>query len=118
MSLIFTLKLFFAAVNVLFGIVTLLQPQRAMKLIGLEATNKFVVAEVRIGWGGLYLALGLGALVLRLYPTAFLMFSFAYMGMALTRIVTGVIDRSLWNRVTVAALIFEVVCAVIFLVEA
>lgn len=117
MTVLFNVKLVLAAINVVLGLLVLAQPRRLAALIGLQTSSPLVLTELRVQFGGLYIALGGAALLLRAYPTAWLMLGLAYAGMALTRIVCGALDRHLWNRVTLIALLFELVCAGVFIAE-
>jgi|GEM_PF-1656776 hypothetical protein len=118
MSPLYALKLAAALLVLVFGIISLIAPKRLAASVGLGASEPNGTAEIRIGWGGLYTALGLGALLLRLYPTAFIMLAFAFGGMALTRLLLGFANRALFrNRVYAFALAFEIACALIFVSE-
>lgn len=89
MSPLYALKIVAAVLVLAFGILSLIMPRRLAASVGLGSAEPNGIAEIRIGWGGLYTALGLAALLLRLYPTAFIMLAFAFGGMALTRLVLG-----------------------------
>lgn len=118
MSPLYALKIVAAVLVLAFGILSLVAPRRLAASVGLGSAEPNGIAEIRIGWGGLYTALGLAALLLRLYPTAFIMLAFAFGGMALTRLVLGLANRALFrNPVYGFALGFEVACALIFVSE-
>ncbi len=117
MSLLFVAKLALAGANVLFGLVGLLRPDLIARIIGVRAESAQGRAELRIQYGGMYVALGVGALLLQFYPVAFVMFGLAYAGMALTRLALIVREAALRTPLNVGLLAFEVICAGVFIAE-
>jgi len=117
MSIIFVAKLVLAVVNVVFGLVGLVRPDLIARVIGVQADSSQGRAELRVQYGGMYVALGIGALLLRFYPVAFVMFGLAYAGMALTRLALLIREQPLRTPLNVGLLAFEVICAGVFIAE-
>jgi hypothetical protein len=117
MSLIFIAKLVLAGANVLFGVVALLRPDLIARIIGVQAEGAQGRAELRIQYGGMYVALGVGAILLQFYPTAFVMFGLAYAGMALTRLALMAREAALRTPLNIGLLALEVICAGVFIAE-
>lgn len=108
------LKIIASFASILFGVVAIIQPVMIANFAGLGASTARGIAEVRINWGGLFIALGLGAIALNTMP-AYHLFGVGYGGLALMRLIEGVRDRALWDRGFVVTLLFEIASAVIFL---
>ncbi len=117
MSVIFVAKLALAVVNVLFGIAALLRPDLIARVIGVQAESAQGRAELRIQYGGMYVAMGAGAILLQFYPVAFVMFGLAYAGMALTRLALIAREQPLRTPINLGLLAFEVICAGVFIAE-
>lgn len=116
-SVIFIAKIVLAIVNVVFGVVALLRPDLIARVIGVQADSAQGRAELRIQYGGMYVAMGVGVLVLQFYPLAFLMFGIAYAGMALTRLALIVREAPLRTPLNAGLLVFEALCAGVFIAE-
>ena len=108
------LKLLLAVANVLFGVVSLVAPKRLAEAVGLGVDTPDGLAEIRNGWGGLYLALGLTLLVLQAVP-AYQVAGAMYAGMGVTRLAQMLTQKSLRTPIQAGILAFEAVSAVIFL---
>lgn len=108
------LKIIAAFASVVFGVVAIVQPILIAQFAGLDASSTRGTAEVRINWGGLFIALGLGAIALNT-PDAYRLFGIGYAGLAVMRLVEGLRQRALWDRGFVVTLLFEAASAIIFL---
>ena len=75
------------------GLLGLLAPNVAAAFTSLRPEGLLGRSEIRATYGGLFLALGAGALVLR-SPEVFLMLGLAWLGAAAGRLVSVVVDRS------------------------
>lgn len=117
MSIIFIAKLVLAGANVLFGLVALLRPDLIARVIGVQAESAQGRAELRIQYGGMYVAMGVGAILLQFYPVAFVMFGLAYAGMAITRLALIGREKALRTPLNIGLLVFEVICAGVFIAE-
>lgn len=117
MSVIFIAKLVLAGVNVVFGLVALLRPDLIARVIGVQAESAQGRAELRIQYGGMYVAMGVGAILLQFYPVAFVMFGLAYAGMAITRLALLGREKALRTPLNIGLLVFEVICAGVFIAE-
>ena len=108
------LKIIMAIASIVFGVITLLQPQRVAELasLGIEGTRG--KAEVRINWGGLFIGLGAGAIILQ-SPEAYQLFGIGYAGLAIMRVLEIAIDRSIVDRGYIVTLVFEALSAIVFL---
>lgn len=78
------LQLIVAFTVVLFGLVSLFAPVQLGKAVGLTGDDKGV-AELRIGWGGLYVAMGAGALLLGT-PAVYQLVGLMFGAMGITRL--------------------------------
>lgn len=113
MSLPEILKIAAALATALFGLYALARPKAAAALVSIDASSKTGAAEMRIAWGGVFIALGLGVIIINA-PKAYLLLGLAYAGAAVVRIVSLLMDSALMSRIFTINLIFEIVSAVIF----
>ncbi|MFM7322463.1 MAG: DUF4345 family protein [Armatimonadota bacterium] len=74
------------------GVLGLVAPRVAGRLVGLAPTGPRGLSELRATYGGLFLAMGTACLVLR-HPAAFAVAAAAWIGAALARCISLVIDR-------------------------
>lgn len=108
------LKLLAALASLIFGVVALLRPRIVARMAGVGTDTAKGEAEVRISWGGLFIALALGVIILN-SPQAYQLFGIAYLGTFIVRIGTIAADRSLLDGGFIVSGLFELVSAVIFL---
>jgi hypothetical protein len=107
------LRMFIAITLILFGAAALVAPLALGKAVGLSANAKGQ-AEIRIGWGGLYLAMGAGALWLS-SPAVYQLIGLMFGAMALTRIAHILRNRRLMDGAYLGILAYEVVVAALCL---
>ena len=107
------LRIFVAITLVMFGIAALIAPVALGKAVGLSVNAKGR-AEIRIGWGGLYLAMGAGALWLSSAPV-YQLIGLMFGAMALTRTAHILLNRRLIDGAYLGILAYEVVVAVLCL---
>lgn len=74
------------------GLLAFLKPAAVYGFTGLSASGARGVSEVRAVFGGLFVALGVAPLVLG--TTAYHMLGYGYLAIAVTRIVSILVDRS------------------------
>jgi hypothetical protein len=94
-----------AALTALIGLAAFLAPRLMLRLVRLQPVAPDAVAEGRAGFGGMLLALGLGAILLA-QPLVTLVLGAAWGMAAAGRLVSMIVDRAL-SRPNVAALAFE-----------
>ncbi len=90
------MELIAAAVTVGLGLLGLLAPDRAMRLVGIEANRPHGGLDVRATYGGLFIALGAFPL-LSGETVAFQMLGIAWLAAGLARIAFTPMDR-VWTR--------------------
>ncbi len=106
------LKLIFAGLNVVFGLVALVAPKRLADAVGLGTENPVGIAEIRNGWGGIYLAMGVGLIVLQ-NPAAYAIVGMGYAGMGLTRLVQMALFPILRTPTQAGIVVFEAITAIV-----
>lgn len=112
----FGLKSVFAVINILFGVVALVAPKRLGQAVGLDTDNPTGLAELRIGWGGLYIALGVAAVYMQ-STSAFWLLGAGYAGMGATRLAHLIIlNRKFYSPMQVGLMAFEFVSAFVFMI--
>jgi hypothetical protein len=82
-----------ALVTIGLGMLGLVRPLAAAKLVGIEPIGTLGVSEVRATYGGLFTALGLCALVAQ-SPVVFTVVGLGWAGIAAGRLVSVFADRS------------------------
>ena len=82
-----------ALVTFALGVLGLVRPLAAAKLVGIEPVGTLGVSEVRATYGGLFAALGLCALVAQ-SPVVFTVVGLGWAGTAAGRLVSVFADRS------------------------
>lgn len=80
-----------------FGVLGLLAPARAARFVGLKAISKPGKSEFRATYGGLFIALGLGPLMIR-EPALFALAGFCWLGAAAGRGLSIALDRAMSVR--------------------
>lgn len=87
--------------TIAFGLFGFLAPRYTAGALDLETTNSTMgLSELRASVGGLFVVAGAAALWLDA-PMAYAMLGFAYMGAALGRAVSLIVDRPPWRKVLV-----------------
>jgi hypothetical protein len=99
-------ELIAAAVTVGLGLLGVLAPDKAMRLVGIEAIRPHGGLDVRATYGGLFIALGAFPL-LSGEPVAFQMLGAVWLAAGLARAVFTPIDR-VWTRENLAGIAVEV----------
>lgn len=102
-----------ATVTLGLGALGLLSPETAARLVALKPQGRRGLAELRATYGGLFAAMGLWVLVTQA-PPAKLLLGVAWLGAALGRGVSVVVDRSVSLR-NLGALAVEAVIAAFLL---
>lgn len=113
---LYLLKQVFAFLNVVFGLVALIAPKPLAKAVGLETDNPLGIAEIRTGWGGLYLAFGVALLYMQ-SPSAYWIIGAGYGGMFFTRLVQLLLNRKLFKPSLIGILAFELLTMLIFMLH-
>ena len=108
------LQIVFAVLTLLFGLISIARPQSIAEFASFTLNGKNGIAEMRINWGGLFIALGVGGIVLN-NPFAWAMLGIGYAGVFTIRLLLGLLDRELWTRNYIGAFVFELVSMIIFL---
>ncbi len=114
MTIIEIIQLVAAVVTAIFGVFALLRPQMLASAAGLRADSVRGAAEIRASWGGLFLGLGLAAIVLRT-SDAYFVLGLSYGVTAGVRVINLLLDRSVFHPVVINILAFEVISAVVCL---
>ncbi|NCP86748.1 MAG: DUF4345 domain-containing protein [Anaerolineae bacterium CG_4_9_14_3_um_filter_57_17] len=86
------LKLIISFLTLLTGAWSLFSPHSTVGFTGLKPEGGRGVTEIRAVLGGLFIALGLAPLVYR--GDTFAMLGFAYLGIAIVRLVSIFVDKS------------------------
>ena len=102
-----------AAINVALGLNGLLRPAATAEFTSIAPVGRIGVSEIRATYGGLFLALGAFALASG-SPVAFRALGCGWLGAALGRVVSIVVDRSREPR-NLGAVAFEAVIAALLL---
>lgn len=110
-----TLKLIFIILTIVFGVAAVIAPVRLGQAVGFTLTNPRGVVELRVGWGGLYIFMGVGAWYLAV-PAAFAMLGLAYGGMALARVLALPYMRGHLERIYILSFVFELVAAIVLII--
>ena len=100
------MELIAAAITVGLGLLGLLAPGKAMRLVGIEANRPHGRLDVRATYGGLFLALGAFPLISG-EPMAFQMLGVAWIGAGLARAVFTPIER-VWEKENLVGIAIEV----------
>lgn len=100
-----TLSFGVAAFTALLGLLAFLAPRLAFKIVRLEAKVPDAIAEGRASFGGVFLALGLGTIILA-QPLVTLVLGGVWVMTALGRLVSMIFDRAI-SFYNVLAMLFE-----------
>ncbi len=93
-----------AILSVALGLLGLLAPLRAARMVGLKPEGPRGMSELRATYGGLFTGLGLACLVLQA-PAAYAVAACGWLGAALARLVSMAVDRNpSWLNAAGAAL--------------
>jgi hypothetical protein len=111
MDILTILKNVAAVITAAAGVLALFRPDSAMSFTGLNAEGGRGVTEVRAIFGALFIALGLTPLILN-NPSMYLLLGIAYLAIALVRLISLIIDRSV-NFSNLISLAIEVIFGVI-----
>ena len=111
------LKIIMAILNVAFGILVIWQPQRVAEASSFELIGARGVAEMRVGFGGFFLGMGLAALILNSDP-AYQLFGLGYLAAFGVRVLSLFIDdrETLLNNSYIGIGAVELIAAIIFLI--
>jgi hypothetical protein len=82
-----------ALLTIALGLLGLLAPLHAARMVGLKPESHRGVSELRATYGGLFTGLGLACLVLQA-PAAYAVAACAWLGAALARLVSMTVDRN------------------------
>jgi hypothetical protein len=86
-----------AALTLALGLLGACAPRTAARLVGIEPQGGVGLAEVRATYGGLFIALGSGCLLLG-HPVAYGMAAAAWLGAAALRLVALLVDRGAYPK--------------------
>jgi len=115
MTIIEILKIIVGILSLLFGVVGLIRPKVMADFAHFGLSDERGLAETRINFGGFFIALGGGVILLN-DPEAYILLGLGYAGLAIIRLLNALIERSLFNQVYLATLGFEVASAIILLI--
>ena len=108
MTILQILKIIAAVGTIATGLISLIRPRSVTGFIGLEPTGPRGITEIRAVLGAFFIALGAVPLILN-EPAAYQMLGIAYLVVALVRIASMIVDKSV-----VQSNIISVVVEVIF----
>lgn len=114
MDIVLILKIIIGILSFLFGLLSILRPQVMADFAHFGLSDSRGLAETRINFGGFYIAVGIGVIILNA-PPAWMLLGFGYAGLASVRLINGLVDRSLFDQVYLVTLAFEVISAIILL---
>lgn len=112
MSILQILKIVISIISMLFGVLGVLRPQALADFAHFGLSNPRSFAEMRINFGGLFIGLGAGAIVLN-DPNVYLVLGLGYAGLAVVRFINLLFERSLREPIYLGTLGFEVISALI-----
>ena len=107
------LKLIAAVLTIATGLLAFIKPTAAYGFIGLNANGVRGISEIRAIFGGLFIALGVSPLFLG--PIAYQMLGIGYLGIAVARSISIVIDKS-YAQSNIISLVVEIVLGVILVI--
>jgi hypothetical protein len=113
MSLLMILKVISALATIVTGLIALVKPSAIYDFTGLVANGVRGISEIRAIFGGMLIALGLAPFFLGL--VAYEMLGIAYLGIAITRAISIVIDKST-AKSNLISLGIEIVLGVILVI--
>jgi hypothetical protein len=108
------LQIIAAVGTILTGLFSLIKPEAVIGFTGLRPEGGRGITEIRAVLGGFFIALGAAPLVLN-SPVAYMMLGIAYLGVAIVRGVSMVVDKSV-TQSNVISLIVEIIFGVILVI--
>jgi hypothetical protein len=109
------IKIIFALMNVGFGVLSIVRPDAIAKVSGFTLNSPVGRSELRVAFGGVFLGVGLGAILLG-DDAAYQLLGIGYMFAFITRLVSLVLDGStILRRDYYVFGAFELVSAIVFL---
>lgn len=87
------IPLFGAALTLALGVLGLVAPGRAAKLVGIVPEGKLGVSEIRATYGGLFVGLGAGCLWVQ-KPEVYFVVGLAWLLAAVSRVISFALDHS------------------------
>ncbi len=110
MNFLLILKIIAAIATALTGLLAFVKPSATFSFIGLKADGVRGISEIRAIFGGLFIALGI--LPFLFGEEAYIMLGFGYLVIALTRLISIILDKS-YDKSNWISLAIEVVLGVI-----
>lgn len=112
MDIVLILKIIIGILSFLFGLLSIIRPKVMADFAHFGLSDARGTAEIRINFGGFYIAVGAGVIILNA-PAAWMLLGFGYAGLASIRLINGLVDRTLFDQVYLVTLAFEIVSAII-----
>jgi hypothetical protein len=94
MNILSILQIAAAIFTIAFGLFSVFAPRRIKPFTGLEASSPRAITEIRSVLGGTFVGLGLAPLIVHA-PGAFMALGIAYFAIALVRLMSMFLDKSL-----------------------
>lgn len=113
MGLLLVLKIIAALATAVTGLLALVKPAAVYGFTGLITSGVRGISEIRAIFGGLFIALGVAPLFLG--ERAYLMLGIGYLAIALTRIISIIIDKS-YDQSNWISLAIEIVLGIILVI--
>jgi len=107
------IQIIIAVLTILLGAFVIIRPTAVYNFTGLSVNGVRGITEIRVIFGGLFVALGAAPLILN-SPAAYKMLGIAYIGIAATRIGSMVSDPC-FERSNLISLLSEIIPGVILL---
>lgn len=114
MTIVEILKIIVGVLSMLFGVIGVARPKAMADFAHFGLADARGVAETRINFGGFFIALGGGVILLN-DPEVYILLGLGYAGLAIVRLINAAFERSLLEPVYLATLGFEIVSAIILL---
>ncbi len=108
------LQIIAAVGTILTGLVSLFKPESVTGFTGLRPEGGRGITEIRAVLGGFFVALGAALLFLN-SPVAYMMLGIAYLGVAIVRGISMLVDKSV-TQSNVISLIVEIIFGVILVI--
>jgi hypothetical protein len=108
------LQIIAAVGTILTGLFSLIKPEAVTGFTGLRPEGGRGITEIRAILGGFFIALGAAPLFLN-SPVAYMMLGIAYLGVAVVRGISMVVDKSIIQS-NVISLIVEIIFGVILVI--
>ncbi len=108
------LQIIAAVGTILTGLFSLIKPEAVTGFTGLRPEGGRGITEIRAILGGFFIALGAAPLFLN-SPIAYMMLGIAYLGVAVVRGISMVVDKSIIQS-NVISLIVEIIFGVILVI--